>query len=327
MAVTARGAARGALLLCLGVASLGCRPKAPSWECIAPANPGGGWDLTCRSLAAIWERVQPDEPPMRVTNVPGAGGGVAFAHTVAQRSKDPHLIVAASPSTTLRLAQDQFGSFAVGDVRWVAALATDYGVVAVRADAPWRSLTELVEVWRRDPGSVVAGGGSSVGGQDHMKVLLLAKAAGVNAARVRYVPFDGGGEAMTTLLGGFVDFVPADATESLAMSDHGSVRVLATLAPSRTEGVYAHVPTARELGYPVDWVVWRGFYVPADAPEESYQTWLHRLASIEASAEWAEVRRRRGLAAFFLSGPRFEAFVREQVVAFREMSREVGLLP
>jgi len=103
----------------------------PGPECLAPANPGGGWDLTCRAVAQVL-----DGTSMRVRNVPGAGGGIAFAHVVAEREGDPNLIVAASPATTLRLAQGQFGVFEAKDVRWLAAVAADYGVIAVRRDAP-----------------------------------------------------------------------------------------------------------------------------------------------------------------------------------------------
>jgi putative tricarboxylic transport membrane protein len=74
-----------------------------------------------------------------VRNIPGAGGGVAFAHTVADRRRDPNVIIAASPATTLRLAEKQFGRFQAEDVRWLAAVAGDYGAIAVRDDAPWGS--------------------------------------------------------------------------------------------------------------------------------------------------------------------------------------------
>ena len=86
----------------------------------------------------------------------------------------PTVLVAASPSTTLRLAQGQYGRLTVDDVRWIGALATEYGILAVAPDAPWRTLDDLLATWRDDPAALVVAGGSAVAGQDHIKVLLLA---------------------------------------------------------------------------------------------------------------------------------------------------------
>ncbi|MDH3272412.1 MAG: tripartite tricarboxylate transporter substrate binding protein, partial [Gemmatimonadota bacterium] len=106
------------------------------WECLAPANPGGGWDLTCRSVGQVLRELELSPGLVRTTNLPGAGGGVAYARTVARRTSDPSVLVAASPATILRLAQRQFGSLTEHDVRWVGALGAEYGVLAVAADAP-----------------------------------------------------------------------------------------------------------------------------------------------------------------------------------------------
>jgi putative tricarboxylic transport membrane protein len=216
----------------LGAAAACAPPERPA-ECIAPANAGGGWDLTCRAVARTMGELGLVRGAMRVTNVPGAGGAIAFAHATVERKGDGNVLVAASPATTLRLAQGQFGDFTEGDVRWVGAIAADYGVIAVRPDAPWRSLDGLIEAWRGNPARVVVGGGSAAGGQDHMKILVLARNAGLDPLRVRYVPFDGGGEAMTALLGGFIQVFSGDATEARAQVDAGALRVLAVFAPER----------------------------------------------------------------------------------------------
>ena len=199
-------------------------PRSRGVECIAPANPGGGWDLTCRATGRIMAELHLVPGAVRVTNLPGAGGAIAYAHAVARRRGDASVLIAASPATTLRLAQGQFGRFTEESVRWVGAVAADYGIVAVSPDAPWSSLTALLDAWRRDPARVVAGGGSAVGGQDHMKLLVLARAAGIDPATIRYVPFDGGGEALTTLLGGFIQVFAGDASEVRGHIEAGTLR-------------------------------------------------------------------------------------------------------
>jgi putative tricarboxylic transport membrane protein len=297
-----------------------------AWECIAPGTPGGGWDLTCRSIAQVVTELKLSPSPMRVLNMPGAGGGVAFAHTVAQRHSDDCVLIAASPATTLRLAQRQYANLEEGDVRWVAALGAEYGILAVRPQAPWRSLRELMEAWKRDPRSIIVSGGSAVAGQDHMKVLLLAELAGLDPRRIRYVAFDGGGEAMTALLGGFVHVFSGEASEVEAQVEAGQLRVLTIFAPERLVGPLADVPTVRESGYDLEWITWRGFYVPGGITEEAYERWVQLMTEVGQSAAWEKVRASNRLQPFYSVGADFEALVKRQILAFRELSRGLGLI-
>ena len=315
-------------MLVVPLALLGCEAPLDTrgWECLAPANAGGGWDLTCRAVGQVLSDLGLAPGLVRTTNLPGAGGGVAYARTVAQRNDDPNLLVAASPSTVLRLAQGQYGSLTEDDVRWAGALGAEYGILAVAADSRWRTLDDLLAAWREDPSSLVVSGGSAVAGQDHMKVLLLAHRAGIDPRRIRYVPFDGGGEAMTALLGGFVDVFSGEASEVEGQVAAGRLRVLVTLSPERLEGPLAGVATARESGVEVTWVTWRGFYVPAGTDPSRYRQWVQALRQVGESPEWADARRIHRLQPFFMVGEEFSDFVKNQVDEFRDMSREIGLI-
>lgn len=306
----------------------GCLPDAAGqgWECIAPANAGGGWDRTCRSVGQVMSELGLTPGSVRTTNMPGAGGGVAFAHAVAQRRGDPGLLVAASPGTTLLLAQGQWGKLTEDDVRWLGAVGAEYGVLAVSQDAPWQTLGDLLQAWRADPGGIVVSGGSAAAGQDHMKVLLLAHRAGIDPKSIRYVPFDGGGEAMTALLGGFVQVFSGEVSEILGQVQAGRMRPLTVMAPHRLGGVLADVPTARESGVDVDWVTWRGFFVPDGITDERYREWVDILTTVGTSPEWEEARKRNRYEPFFMVGEEFDAFVKQQVRDFRELSREIGLI-
>ncbi|RIH83991.1 Bug family tripartite tricarboxylate transporter substrate binding protein [Calidithermus roseus] len=306
----------------LGLAAF--TPKAP--ECIAPAGAGGGWDLTCRSVTQLMFDLKLVPQPFKVTNMTGAGGGVAYANVVTQRNDDANLLVAASPATTVRLAQGQFSQFTERDVRWLGAIAADYGLVAVKADSPYKTMADLVAAWKADPGKIAVGGGSAVGGQDHMKVLLLARAIGIQPRAVKYVPFDGGGQALTSLLGGFIQVFAGDASELRGQVEGGTVRVLAVLAPKRLAAPYAGVPTAKELGYNVDWVVWRGFYVPKNMPNEAYDFWLNALRKVARSPEWAKFREQNSLGEFVSLGAEFQVFIDRQVNQFRNLSKELGII-
>lgn len=311
------------LLSSLGLAQ-GFTPRNP--ECIAPAGAGGGWDFTCRAVTQLMYDLKIVPQPFKVTNLTGGGGGVAYANVVSQRDNDPNLIVAASPATIVRLAQGQYSRFTERDVRWLGAIAADFGLVAVKADAPWKTMQELVAAWKADPSKIAVGGGSAVGGQDHMKVLLLGRAAGIDPRSIKYVPFDGGGQAITSLLGGFIQVFAGDASELRGQVEGGTVRVLGVMAPRRLPAPYANVPTLKELGYNVDWIVWRGFYVPKSIPPDAYEFWIQALRKVAKSPEWAKVREQNSLGEFLSLGAEFQVFVDRQVNAFRSLSRELGLI-
>ena len=134
------------LLPLVVVLCAGCALPSRGYECLAPANPGGGWDLTCRAVAQVANELAILPQTLRVSNLPGAGGGIAFAHAVAERRGEENVILSASPSTTLRLAERQFGDLDVDDVRWVGAVAADFGVITVATDAPFRNLGDLIHL-------------------------------------------------------------------------------------------------------------------------------------------------------------------------------------
>ena len=162
-------------------------------ECIAPANPGGGWDFTCRQIGKLLYDLKQVDQPVQVTNMAGAGGGVAYNYVVTERNDDPDLIVAASSATTTRLAQNAFAGMTADQVRFVGAIGADPGVIVVAKDSPFQTLKDLVEAIKADPGSVAFAGGSAAGGFDHMKPLQVLEAGGFTDIRkVKYIAVDGG---------------------------------------------------------------------------------------------------------------------------------------
>ncbi|MGH7361742.1 MAG: tripartite tricarboxylate transporter substrate binding protein, partial [Candidatus Methylomirabilales bacterium] len=170
-------------------------------EIIAPANPGGGWDLTSRSTAKVLAEEKLVTQPITVSNMPGGSGAVAISHVITRRKGDGHLLIAASPALTFTLALKRV-PYTYKDVTPIAAIATDYGTIVVRKDSPFKTLKDLLEAYRKNPADVSVAGGSTPGGQDHVKFAKVIKAAGLDPTKVKYVPHQGGGEAMASLLGG-----------------------------------------------------------------------------------------------------------------------------
>lgn len=320
--VFAAAALAGAIL---ASPALAFEPTNP--ECIAPANPGGGWDFTCRQVGKALQDLKLVSGTVQVTNIAGGGGGVAFAQVVNKRNDDNNLIVAASSATSTRLAQNAYPGNTMDQVRWLASVGADYGIIAVAKDSPINTLPELMEQIKTDPTSISIAGGSAVGGWDHLKVLIAAQAAGIDDVRtIKYVAFDGGGEAVTQLLAGSVQAFTGDASEAKGFVDSGDIKVIAVLAPERLEGDFASFPTAREQGLDVVGANWRGFYGPGNMSDEAYDFWVKAIGSVYDSDEWKGIMAQNGLAPLDLRGPEFQAFVAESVDRINGLSKEIGLI-
>ena len=308
------------------VLSITAASAAWSTECIAPANPGGGWDFTCRQVGKILYDIKQVDAPVQVTNMAGAGGGLAFATVVNERNDDPDLIVAASSATTTRLAQKAYGESTADQVRFVGAIGADPGVIVVAADSPFQTLTDMVEAIKADPSSVAFAGGSAAGGFDHMKPLQVLKAAGfTDIGSVKYIGVDGGADAITQTVGGFTQAMTGDMSEIVGFVKSGEVRVLAVLTEERVPG-FEDIPTAREQGYDVVAVNWRGLYVPKGISDEQFQTWADRLKAVAESDEWKQAMTDNGLAPFTKVGGDFQSWIDQVIAQTEELSKEIGVI-
>lgn len=316
--------------LVLGASTLGASaqdftPQKP--ECIAPANPGGGWDFTCRQVGKSLQDLGLLDKTMQVVNLAGGGGGVAFAEVVNKRNEDNDLIVAASSATATRLAQGAFPGNTMDEVRWLASIGADYGVIAVAEDSEITTLPQLLDTIKNDPTSISVAGGSAVGGWDHLKVLIAANAYGIDDVRsVKYIAFDGGGEAVTQLLAGSVQAFTGDISEAKGFVDSGDIRVIAILSPERLDGEFADFPTAREQGVDAIGANWRGFYAPGGMSDAAYDAWVSKIADLYATDEWKAIMAANGLAPLSLQGEEFEEFVANSVQQIQDISREIGII-
>ena len=294
-------------------------------ECIAPANPGGGWDFTCRQIGKIMYDIKAVDTPVQVTNMPGAGGGLAYNHVVTERSDDGDLIVAASSATTTRLAQNAYAGMTADQVRFVGAIGADPGVIVVAADSPFQTLGDLVDAIKADPGSVAFAGGSAVGGFDHMKPLMVLQKAGfTDITKVKYIGVDGGADAITQTVGGFTQAMTGDMSEVVSFLSNGDIRVIAVLTDERVPG-FDDIPTAKEQGYDVVAVNWRGLYVPKGISDEKFDEWAGKLQQVADSDEWAQAMKDNGLAPFTKVGGDFQAYVDGLVADIATMSKELGV--
>jgi putative tricarboxylic transport membrane protein len=292
-------------------------------ECIAPAQPGGGFDLTCR-VAQQGLEAQLGEP-MQVTFMPGGIGAVAFNLFNTTRTDDPSAIVAFSTGSLLNLVTGKYGQWSEADARWLATAGADYGAVIVKADSPYATLEDLMQALKADPGGIVIGAGGSVGSQDWMKAALLLRAVGADPRGMRYVAFDGGGEALAGLLGGAIEVYTGDVAEMTAHMD-GSLRILGVMSDERLDAPFAEIPTVKEQGYDAVWPILRGFYMGKDVPDEAYQEWVRIFEEAHGTEEFKQIQAEKGLLPLGISGEEFQARVQQQIDQLRQLATEAGLV-
>ncbi|KQZ45349.1 tripartite tricarboxylate transporter substrate binding protein [Duganella sp. Root1480D1] len=292
-------------------------------ECIVPSKPGGAMDLTCK-LAQKGLATVPGAQSMKLVYRPGGIGAVAWHSLVSQRRAEPNTLVAFSGGSLLNLAQGKFGKATADDVRWVAALGADYGMIAVRSDSPFKSLADLVAALKRDPSKVLIGVSGTIGSQDWLKVALLVRQAGLDQKVLRFVALEGGGESFTAMQANYVQVVSGDASEaSLAGS---TIRVLAVMSEERLPGKLAAVPTAREQGYNLVWPVIRGVWMGPQVADADYQQWVKTFEHLMATPEFAKLRTEAGLYPFSLTGQALNEYVHKAVDDYGKRASHLGLV-
>lgn len=300
--------------------------KAENPQCIAPSNPGGGWDYICRTTAKYLFDLGLIDDAMQVTNMSGGGGGVAFAHVTKERNEDNNLIVAAAMSTSARIAQGIYEGATKESVHWLATFGAEYGAIAVDADSEYQSLNQILDAIKADPRSVGIAGGSSVGGYDHIKPMLVAQAAGVeDVTKLKYVAFSGGGEAMTGLLSGSVQALSGDLSEMLGFLESGDIRIVAILSPERLSG-HPDIPTAKEQGYDVIGANWRGLYMPAGASDEAKEYWKNAIQTMTESDAFQADLKAASIEPFNNFGADMDAYAAKTIEDVRTLSKEIGII-
>ena len=311
------------IILALVLAAL-CSAATATGVCLIPSKPGGAMDMACK-LAQNGLK-DAGTPPLTLAYLPGGIGAVAWHTMVSQRRAEPDTLVTFSGGSLLNLAQGKFGKATPNDVRWVAALGADYGMIAVRADSPYRTLADLLKALKRDPSSVLIGVSGTVGSQDWLKMALIARHAGVDPKALRFVALEGGGESFTAMNANFVQVVSGDVSEAHIYAGPGRVRVLAVLSEQRLPGKLANVPTAREQGIDVVWPLIRGVWMGPGVSDADYQRWVAAFARMEATPDYARLREQAGMYPFSMTGAALTAYVNKAVLDYKKQAQQFNLL-
>ncbi|MFB4197222.1 Bug family tripartite tricarboxylate transporter substrate binding protein [Streptomyces carpaticus] len=286
---------------------------------MAPAAPGGGWDLAAReSQQAL--RSSGAVNNVQVVNVPGAAGTIGLSQTVGREGDESLLMVT---GTVMLGGINVTGSeHTMDDVTPIARLADDYLVVVVPADSPFETLDDLLETWTANPSGTAIGGGS-LGGTDHLLAGLLMRESGIDPGRLNYLAYAGGGEVTTALLSHTVDAGISGYNDFSDQIETGRFRALGLSAEQPIDGI--DVPTFAEQGVDLALPNWRGVVAAPGLTEEEIAELRAIVTEMAQSEEWADAVTRNRWKDTFMVGEEFEEFLAAETARIDEIVEELGL--
>ena len=286
-----------------------------------PANPGGGWDTTGRALG---KALQDSGVASSVTyeNKGGAAGIIGLAQYANATKGDGNSLMV--------MGAVMLGGIITGKppvsldkVTPIARLTSEYNVFVVPANSPLKTMKDVVEQLKKDPGSVKWGGGSR-GSTEHIAAAMLAREVGVDAAKINYVPFRGGGEAVAAILGGNVTVGGSGYSEFQQYIETGKMRPIAVTSPKRLKGI--NIPTMIEQGYNVDIGNWRGVYAPAGLTAAQRKELTDMVLKATKSKSWAESLEKNNWTPAWMPNPEFDDFVDREFASLRATMVKAGMI-
>ena len=286
-----------------------------------PANPGGGWDTTGRALG---KALQDSGVASSVTyeNKGGAAGIIGLAQYANATKGDGNSLMV--------MGAVMLGGIITGKppvsldkVTPIARLTSEYNVFVVPANSPLKTMKDVVDQLKKDPGSVKWGGGSR-GSTEHIAAAMLAREVGVDAAKINYVPFRGGGEAVAAILGGNVTVGGSGYSEFQQYIETGKMRPIAVTSGKRLKGI--NIPTMIEQGYNIEIGNWRGVYAPAGLSAAQRKDLTDMVLKATKSKSWAESLEKNNWTSAWMANPAFDDFVDSEFASLRATMVKSGMI-
>jgi tripartite-type tricarboxylate transporter receptor subunit TctC len=290
-------------------------PEGKPIEMTVMFGAGSAADVTARHLAEGMAKIL--AAPVPIVNRTGGGGAVGYTH-VSQQRPDGYSIIWNSNSinTNYHAGILPFDYQAFDPV---ARVSVEIPALAVRADAPWKTLKELVDYAKANPEKVRVGH-SGAGSHTHFAASALFATAG---AKEIEVPF-GAGQAVVNLLGSRIEATVQLPAALVPHVKSGDLRVLAVLGSQR-DPIFPDVPTAKELGYAVALDMWRGIAVPKGTPKPVIAKLEEAIQRTVQSPEFQEAGKSIGFTPAFLAGADFGKLIADDDKKLAEVMAELGL--
>ena len=306
-----------AIALTMALFSIGAAAQS-SLKMMIPANPGGGWDQTGRNLAAAMQGAKLVSG-VQFENKGGAAGIIGLAQFANQAKGDPNAVMIGGMVMVggIILGKSQVN---LSQVTPIARLTSEWEIVVVPANSPLKTMADLVRMLKADPGKVSWGGGSA-GGTDHILAGLIAKAVGVDAVKVNYVPYKGGGEAIAAILGGHVTVGVSGIGEFAEHVKSGKMRALAQSGPSKLDGI----PALKELAIDVELGNWRGIFGAPGITPQQRDALVKLVRDATETPAWQATLAKLGWTGWFLGGDAYAKFIDEDIKRVGGIIESLGL--
>ncbi len=312
-----------------GILLSGAALAQPAWrpdkavEIILPTAPGGFND----NIARLIQKVVQDEKmlavPVVIMNRSGGNQTLAPAY-LSQRGGDAHYLMYTTPTVITNqiagITPQLYSEFSP-----ISLLLVEHTVISVRTDSPLKNMRDLVERLKADPESV-AFGTVSRGGPNHLSLSQAAKAAGIDAKKLKAVVFKTNAESITAVIGGHLQAVVSSASAALPQAQAGNIRMLAIAGPRRMAGALATVATLREQGIDTDGLSnWRGVFGAKGISAAQTAFWEEALARTVASADWKKLLEENNLASQFLRSREFLKYLESEYAITKTLMSDLGL--
>jgi putative tricarboxylic transport membrane protein len=286
-----------------------------------PANPGGGWDTTGRALGKALQEAGAAQS-VQFENKGGAAGAIGLAQFVNASKGDANAMMVMGAVMLGGIITGK-PPVSVTQATPLARLTSEFNVFVVPAASPLQTMKDVVEQMKKDIGSVKWGGGSR-GSTEHIAAAMLARELGLDASKVNYVPFRGGGEATAAILGGNVTVGGSGYSEFAQYIDAGKMRAIAVTSATRLKGI--NVPTMKEQGYNVEIGNWRGVYGAPGITPEQRKALIDLIVKATKTKSWAESLEKNNWTSAVQTGKEFEDFVEREFASLRVVMVKAGMI-
>ena len=309
-----------ALLLTLGTAMAQDSYPSKPVTMVVPFPPGGVADIVGRPLASQMEKAL--KQPVVVVNRTGAGGAVGMA-SVAKAGPDGYTILMGLSSISIFPVSDRINgktpSYEMKDFAPIALITADPTVLVVSADSPWTNLKEFVESAKAYPGKINYSS-SGVYGTLHVAMEIFANAAGI---KLFHVPYQGGGPALTALLGGQVHALASGPAPAVGQIKAGKMRALASWSSERLP-LMPEVPTFKELGYDAEFYIWSGVFAPAAIPTPVLDRLRAAVREAANSPEFKGAMEKVQTPVSYLDAPAFRTYWERDAARLKVALEKIG---
>lgn len=295
-------------------------------EFVAPAGPGGGYDMLARSMEKTLTGDKLVDKPIIISNKPGGGGATGWTYLNTHKGSG-NFLAANSP----QLIQNNLlgtSELTYKDFTPIAMLQAEWEIVAVAKNSPYNTGKEFFEALKADPSKISIAVGPALGNDDHIQFLTLAKAYGItDMSKLKFIVYPGaGGEEIPALLGGHVQAMTISLGEALEQYKAGNIKILGVSSEKRLEGDLANIPTWKEQGVNMVFPHWRGVVGPGGMTPEQIKYWDDTLSKMSQQQSWKDAMKNQKMDVYYMDSAKYKAYLEQQTKEQSDLLKSVGLI-